>query len=75
MCGGPLRRNARIFLDAALRLASSFKLFFASPCLSVPIPAARHYTSGTKKRGTLQIEFYGEDDLADLMKLFEQEDD
>ena len=31
--------------------------------------------SGTKKRGTLQIEFYGEDDLAGLMKLFEQEDD
>ena len=31
--------------------------------------------SGTKKRGTLQIEFYGEDDLAGLMKLFDQEDD
>ena len=26
--------------------------------------------SGTKKRGVLQIEFYGEDDLADLMKHF-----
>ena len=31
--------------------------------------------SGTKKRGTLQIEFYGEDDLAGLMKLIDQEDD
>lgn len=27
--------------------------------------------SGTKKRGVLQIEFYGEEDLADLMKHFE----
>lgn len=29
------------------------------------------HVSGTKKRGVLQIEFYGEDDLADLMKHFE----
>ena len=29
--------------------------------------------SGTKKRGTLQIEFYGEDDLAGLMRLFDSE--
>lgn len=29
--------------------------------------------SGTKKRGVLQIEFYGEDDLAELMKQFNQE--
>ena len=29
--------------------------------------------SGTKNRGTLQIEFYGEDDLAGLMRLFDSE--
>lgn len=29
--------------------------------------------SGSKKRGLLQIEFYGEDDLAELMKLFDKE--
>ncbi len=28
--------------------------------------------SGTKKRGVLQIEFYGEDDLAELVKSFEK---
>ena len=28
---------------------------------------------GTKKRGTLQMEFYGEDDLAGLMRLFDSE--
>ena len=25
---------------------------------------------GNKKKGTLQIEFYGEEDLAELLKLF-----
>lgn len=29
------------------------------------------HVGGTKKRGVLQIEFYGEDDLADLMKHFQ----
>lgn len=29
--------------------------------------------SGTKKRGVLQIEFYGEQDLSDLVKLFNKE--
>lgn len=33
------------------------------------------HVSGTKKRGTLQIEFYGEDDLSELMKLFDREND
>lgn len=28
--------------------------------------------TGTKKRGVLQIEFYGEEDLAELLKLFEK---
>lgn len=32
------------------------------------------HVSGSKKRGVLQIEFYGERDLADLMKLFREED-
>lgn len=31
------------------------------------------HVSGTKKRGVLQIEFYGEQDLTDLMKLFNNE--
>jgi ParB family chromosome partitioning protein len=26
--------------------------------------------AGTKKHGVLQIEFYGEDDLAELLRLF-----
>ena len=33
------------------------------------------HVNGSKKRGTLQIEFYGEDDLSELMKLFDREDD
>lgn len=33
------------------------------------------HVSGTKKRGTLQIEFYGEDDLSDLIKLLDREND
>lgn len=33
----------------------------------------RVQVSGTKKRGVLQIEFYGEDDLAELMKFFNRD--
>ena len=52
----PLSRRVRYYEEAELALKENL--------------GRKVHVSGTKKRGVLQIEFYGEDDLADLMKHF-----